>query len=85
MKARPMSDTYFQGVDPIDAVDPIAEDKPSPAPWTYRRTGSPETGFYRDWIEDNDGNTIISNVGHIDGPRIVRAVNAMATKDGILS
>jgi hypothetical protein len=67
-----------------DAIDPIEEDKPSPAPWAYRRVPTSEGGW-RDWIEDNDGNTVINDVGHIDGPRIVRAVNAMATKDGILS
>lgn len=67
-----------------DAIDPIAEDKPSPAPWTYKQAISENYGI-RDWIEDNNGNHVINDVGHIDGPRIVRAVNAMALRDGIIT
>ena len=67
-----------------ETIGPIEEDRPAPAPWTYRRVPS-EEGGWRDWIEDNDGNTVVHDVGHIDGPRIVRAVNAMALKDGIIT
>lgn len=64
--------------------DPIEEDRLAPAPWSYHRAPV-SGGFWRDWIEDYNGNEVVANVGHIDGPRIVRAINAMATKDGILS
>jgi len=43
----------------------------SKRPWTYRHDGR------RDWIEDANGETILNNLGHLDGPLIVACVNEM--------
>lgn len=43
----------------------------SPLPWTYHNVNG-----VKDWIEDANGNIQIENVGSLDGPLIVRAVNA---------
>ena len=61
----------------------LAEDDVAPAPWSYHRQERHPTPY--DWIEDANGKTVLEHVGHIDGPRIVRAINAMATRDGILN
>lgn len=68
-----------------DSVSPDAlrEDDAAPAPWSYHRQERYPIPY--DWIEDANGNTVIEHVGYIDGPRIVRAVNAMAQRDGIIS
>lgn len=39
-------------------------------PWMYRKNNS------RDWIEDAEGNTVVFDVGHLDGPLIVQAMNS---------
>lgn len=43
----------------------------SPLPWTYHNVNG-----VKDWIEDAHGSIQIENIGRIDGPLIVRAVNA---------
>lgn len=48
----------------------------SPLPWTYHRRGDGIIG-HRDWIEDAHGSMILENVGHLDGPLLVTAVNAL--------
>jgi hypothetical protein len=51
--------------------------EPSPRPWSYRNT--PDNGAMgrRDWIEDANGNVVVSSVGHMDGPLICLAVNSL--------
>jgi hypothetical protein len=44
-------------------------DYASPRPWTYHNDGG------RDWVEDASGNTILENLGRLDGPLIVACVN----------
>jgi hypothetical protein len=55
------------------------EELASPRPWTYHSAPSRHgiAGLQRDWIEDASGNTILENVGCLDGPLICRAVNAL--------
>jgi hypothetical protein len=48
----------------------------SPRPWTYHNDGG------RDWVEDANGNIILSALGSLDGPLIVACVN-YATATGI--
>lgn len=62
------------------SAEALREDDAAPAPWEYRNNGR---GY--DYIQDARGNTVIEHIGHIDGPRIVRAVNEMAQRAGILS
>lgn len=48
----------------------------SPRPWTYHQAPSRNlTGGMRDWIEDANGNIVVENIGHLDGPLIVANVN----------
>jgi len=56
-------------------------DDASPAPWTYRsKPSSIVPDAKEDWIEDTNGNTVVENVGRIDGPMIVEAVNSFAAR-----
>jgi hypothetical protein len=49
----------------------------SPLPWTYHNL--PTFGrMGKDWIEDANGNIVVENVGRIDGPAIVEAMNRRA-------
>lgn len=49
---------------PIDIFDHA-----SPRPWTYHNNGQ------ADWVEDANGDTILHNLGHLDGPLLVACVN----------
>ena len=57
------------------------EELASPRPWTYHNAPSQHgiAGLERDWIEDANGNTILENLGCLDGPLICRAVNLLHT------
>jgi len=56
-------------------------DDASPAPWTYRsKPSSVVPDAKEDWIEDTHGNTVVENVGRIDGPMIVEAVNSFVAR-----
>lgn len=51
----------------------------SARPWTYHSRPSPTTACMRqDWIEDANGNMILQNVGHLDGPLLCAAVNHLS-------
>lgn len=54
------------------------QERAAPAPWTYHNRQDSNGPWLRDWIEDANGNIVIVNIGHIDGPRIVRAINTVA-------
>lgn len=58
--------------DSVGEVESLA----SPRPWSYYSVPSPTVGR-RDWIEDANGNIVVENVGHLDGPLIVAAVNRL--------
>ena len=62
-----------------DAVPKTAllEDDVAPAPWAYDP--------YREVITDYHGDVVIRGIRALTCERIVRAVNAMAKKDGIPS
>lgn len=66
-------------------MKPTAEqivERASVRPWSYHHDGR------RDWIEDANGNIILENVGHLDGPLIVAVVNeasACGTEEDALS
>lgn len=45
----------------------------SPTPWEY----SPSKNGCRDCIYDSAGNVVVFDVGHLDGPLIVRSVNSL--------
>ncbi len=48
----------------------------SPLPWSYHNKKSLIcSAARRDWIEDANGNVIVSGLGRIDGPLIVECVN----------
>lgn len=52
----------------------------SPRPWVYHQ--DPRGKLYgRDWIADDTGNVVLTNVGHLDGPLICAAVNFLHARD----
>jgi hypothetical protein len=57
--------------------DRLVEDGAAPAPWEYVADES--------IIIDNNGDVVCAGVPKLIGERIVRAVNIVATGDGILS
>ena len=61
------------------------ENSAAPAPWSYHYASRALGPGDWDWIEDADGSIVTENIGCIYGPRIVRAVNEMARRDGIIT
>jgi hypothetical protein len=57
----------------------------SPTPWRYGARPSENTTGLRNWISDDIGNIVVENVGHIDGPYIVQAVNSYASHTSALA
>lgn len=52
----------------------------SPRPWVYHQDPRGKLNP-RDWIADDTGNVVLTNVGHLDGPLICAAVNFLYLRE----
>lgn len=78
-KAAKQQNAVDEPAPPAEVPRPKSLNGVSPAPWTYHSAPSRHGVGRRDWIEDAHGRVVVENVGRIDGPRIVNAVNAQDT------